>query len=177
MEPWNYEDVDVGVPKLPHGRLTPRPRTRIPDPPLPERAVSLEEWFDIPGFVGRYQVSTLGRVKSLPRPVPGWNGMKTRAKLIWGTADGRFRLHHGDTRKPVSLTLAEILLLTFVGPPPSDDHKATRRDGDPRNNDLANLYWALPSTRHNGELTQNGFESDDDSRLAAACERILRGGS
>jgi hypothetical protein len=34
--------------------------------------MELEIWKDIPGWEGFYQVSTLGRIKSLPRPI--WNG-------------------------------------------------------------------------------------------------------
>ena len=33
---------------------------------------AVEEWKDVPGYVGKYQVSNIGRVKSLKRPV--WNG-------------------------------------------------------------------------------------------------------
>jgi hypothetical protein len=32
----------------------------------------------------------------------------------------------------------------FVGPAPSG-HECCHRDGDPSNNDLANLYWGTPS--------------------------------
>jgi hypothetical protein len=31
---------------------------------------NLERWQDIPGFENKYQVSTMGRVRSLPRETP-----------------------------------------------------------------------------------------------------------
>lgn len=44
--------------------------------------ISGEMWADIHGKEGQYQVSTLGRVKSLARTVPTWNGHKSIPGMI-----------------------------------------------------------------------------------------------
>ena len=38
--------------------------------------MAFEEWRDIPGFVGLYKVSNLGRIKSVPRNVKKNNTTK-----------------------------------------------------------------------------------------------------
>lgn len=41
-----------------------------------------EEWRDVVGYEGRYQVSSMGRVKSLERKVPKWDGERTVKERI-----------------------------------------------------------------------------------------------
>ena len=41
-----------------------------------------EEWRDVVGYEGRYQVSSEGRVKSLERKVPKWDGERTVKERI-----------------------------------------------------------------------------------------------
>ena len=41
-----------------------------------------EQWKDITGFEGIYQISSTGRIKSLKRVVPTWNGTKTIPEKI-----------------------------------------------------------------------------------------------
>ena len=41
-----------------------------------------EEWRDVVGYEGRYQVSSMGRVKSLERKVPKWYGERTVKERI-----------------------------------------------------------------------------------------------
>ena len=42
---------------------------------------SFEVWRDIPGYEGAYQVSSLGRVRSLPRMIPVFNSRKQRLQF------------------------------------------------------------------------------------------------
>ena len=42
-----------------------------------QKMPEMEEWRDIPGYEGIYQVSSIGRVKSLPKMVGhNWGGLK-----------------------------------------------------------------------------------------------------
>lgn len=41
--------------------------------------------------------------------------------------------------------VAKVVLETFVGPPPSPEHKPFHLDGDLRNNCAANLEWRIPN--------------------------------
>ncbi|GJJ22261.1 NUMOD4 motif-containing HNH endonuclease [Mycolicibacterium mageritense] len=106
-----------------------------------------EEWRPVAGFEGVYEVSNLGRVKSLPRMTP------TR----WGTprfhAGGILKAKTSPTTGYVCVTLVDanrglkryanihrLVLDAFVGPCP-DGMEACHNDGDRANARLDNLRW------------------------------------
>lgn len=100
-----------------------------------------EEWRDIDEFKGIYQVSNLGRVRSVERyintrtypaqiikPFAGNNGcvmVKLRQK------------NKGQLRRSV----AKLVLLAFVGEPPGTAKAVRHKDGDQNNNYVGNLEW------------------------------------
>lgn len=108
-----------------------------------------EVWKDVPGFKGVYQVSSLGRVKSLPRKCG--RGKHRRAvpgrimRIVPHVRDGvvefasvRLQSPRGFTRQ-VSIT--RLVLMVFKGRPPHRGAIALTRDGDPLNPAISNLYW------------------------------------
>lgn len=116
-------------------------------PPKPKE---VEEWRDIDGYEGLYQISNLGRVKSLERPCSGntrtipeiirkpnvMKGYHCMA-LIRGGKHKVFRVHR---------LVAEY----FICPQPTPEHQINHIDGDKANNNAENLEWVLPieNTRH-----------------------------
>lgn len=105
-----------------------------------------EVWKDIPGYEGKYQVSTLGRVKSLPRYVdaihprygtPYKQRVKGRIKKTTVNAVGYpvANLGHNDV-KPVHVLVA----LAFLGEP-LPDSEVRHLDGDRKNCCLSNLSY------------------------------------
>lgn len=107
-----------------------------------------EEWRPVPGF-DSYEVSSLGRVKSLGRYVKRMRyGKSYRTwmpeKILKGSAiqSGHLQvvLSPNDGSKPRSLLIHRILLTTFVGPCP-DGMEGCHRNGNPADNRLENLRW------------------------------------
>lgn len=112
-----------------------------------------EEWKDIEGYEGKYQVSNLGRVKSLERVVPnGESGFRivkekflqtksNQNKYIKVSLSGRsFRVHR-------------LVAEAFIENPnslPEVNHK----DGLKCNNVITNLEWCTPkhNINHNKKL-------------------------
>ena len=106
----------------------------------------MEQWKDIVGFEGLYQVSDLGRVRSLDRAVAGARGSK---RLIRGrilvlkhnssTSDHLFVLLSSGNKK-FKRYVHRLVLSTFleVCPP---EKECCHNDGDPTNNCLSNLRW------------------------------------
>lgn len=109
---------------------------------------STENWRPVPGYEGYYEVSDLGRVRSLD----GLDnrGRRRNGKLLSPSLRSGYRriqLHRdGMGRTEYVHTL---VLCAFVGPRPSG-HEACHGEGGPLDNRLANLRW--------GTSTDNNFD-------------------
>lgn len=107
-----------------------------------------EEWRDVVGYEGLYQVSNYGRVKSLGRVVERKNGRPLTVKeriLKAGNGHGGHKVVafsvDGEIR---SFQVHCLVLEAFVGPRPAEDGvrwEACHWDGDPSNNAAENLRW------------------------------------
>ncbi len=111
-----------------------------------------ELWRDIPGFVGSYQVSSLGRVKSLPRLVPVFNSFRGVAfarrcpgrVLRPAVCDraGHVSVHLG--RRTRGIPVHQLVMLAFYGPPPPG-LEAMHLNGIPTDNRVENLRYGTHS--------------------------------
>ncbi len=99
-----------------------------------------EEWRPIRGHEGRYEVSSLGRVRSLPRkrcPV---------LRILGERLDKQGYVHvalYADG--PRSFLVHRLVCLAFHGDPPADRPDVNHIDGSKRNNAAANLEWTNDS--------------------------------
>lgn len=109
-----------------------------------------EKWASAAGFAGLYEVSTLGRVKSIPR-------------VAW-RSDGRPQLVKGGILRPATRkcggyqhvvlrkdgthhtrTVHRLVLEAFVGLRPHD-LECCHSNGNPQDNRLENLRWDTPKS-------------------------------
>lgn len=113
-----------------------------------------ERWIAAPGFEGRYEVSTRGRVRSLQRKVRaghGWRIVPEKVLTVsWHGNHGAYpyvTLNRG--RRRINFQLHRLVLLSFVGPPPSPGcHAAHGPDFNPANCRLDNLRWLTPAENY-----------------------------
>ena len=106
-----------------------------------------EQWRPIPGFEGYYEASDLGRIRSLDRyVVRGGHRHRAYGRILRPVRAGKGYWYvslcgpAGQVREAVH----RAVLAAFVGPCPSE-HEAMHLDGDPGNNQLANLRWSSRS--------------------------------
>lgn len=99
-----------------------------------------EVWRDVKGLEGFYQVSNIGRIKSLV----GWNGHKyvRREKIILPTPDKEGRMHIKLSKfgEKINLKIHRIIAEAFI-PNPNSYKVINHVDSNPSNNDISNLEW------------------------------------
>lgn len=162
-----------------------RPRPRQMErrtEPVPD--LEGEIWVAVAGFEGRYEVSNLGRVKSLDRYRP-----KARAKHEFQIVRGKLLspAHDCDGYPIVSLcggsravhlrrSVHSLVAAAFLGPRPNGLHVLHRND-DKEDNSATNLYYG--TNADNGkDRAKNGKSSKGEERhnatLKAEDVRIIR---
>lgn len=120
-------------------------------------STAAEEWRPVVGFEGHYEVSNLGRVRSLDRPIPVRRpGAVThyrpiRGRMIRLCLDTRGYLVLGLSKDGVRITgIVHLLVLeAFVGPPPPG-HECRHLNGVKTDARLVNLRW--------GTRSENAFD-------------------
>ena len=142
---------------------------------MPIRTIT-EEWRDVVGYGGRYQVSNVGRVRTLERKY-GRNktvepGLR-KCQVNFGYSVVMLR-RDGDFR---SRRVHRLVLEAFVGPCP-DGHETRHLNGHKLDNRVKNLAWGTRSEnardkiRHGTSLKgrrswvswENAILTEDDVR-------------
>lgn len=130
-------------------------------------STEIEEWRDVPGWEGLYQVSSLGRVKSLDRSVlvrqangnartVRYKGLVLKQKIA-STGYPGVMLTRSKAR--FSANIHALVCEAFHGPRPSPAHQVAHNDGSRTNNRADNLRWATVSQncldkRRHGTMVQ-----------------------
>lgn len=121
----------------------------------------MEIWKDIPGYEGRYQASTDGRIRSVDHRVRVVAHGTEATRLVRGRVlrPGKYCkaghvsvvLGHGEPGVPVH----QLIALTFLGPAP-DKCEVCHNDGNPGNNALRNLRYDTRSENIKDVIRQGG---------------------
>lgn len=96
-----------------------------------------EEWRDVAGYDGDYQVSNLGRVKSTKK----WRGDKSCRILSGYTKNDYPVVSLGRPRK--EFYVHRLVATCFLGH--NNGMEVNHKDGDKANNQLTNLEWVSHS--------------------------------
>lgn len=123
-----------------------------------------EEWRDVEGYESLYQVSNLGRVKSLERVVMNNGGLQHKYEKIlkFNVSRGYHIVHLSKEGKVKAFTVHRLVAIAFI---PNEDNKPNvdHIDTNPSNNHVDNLRWVTqhenamnPLTRINNSESKKG---------------------
>lgn len=102
-----------------------------------------EEWRDVPGYEGYYQVSNKGRVKSVERMVPRGNHtypVQERILMTPPSSLGYPMVNLSKNSSGRTCFVHHLVMSAFVGPCP-DGCNVNHIDGDTTHNDFRNLEY------------------------------------
>lgn len=109
----------------------------------------VEEWRDVVGFEGLYQVSSLGKVKSLSKPTyngKGWYLSKEKILKPNILAKGYLQVDLKKNFQRNLLQVHRIVAMTFI-PNPNGYPQINHINGNKQDNRVENLEWC--DNRHN----------------------------
>ena len=112
----------------------------------------MEQWKDIKGYEGLYQVSNEGRVKSLK-----WN----KEKILKGGhhTKGYLQLCLYKDGQVIMKKIHRLVAEAFI-PNPNNYKEVNHKDENKENNSVENLEWCTQEYNHNyGTRTQRQIES------------------
>ena len=98
-----------------------------------------EMWKDIKGYEGMYQISNLGKVKSLPRDTRNRfkNGRIMKPML---SNTGYYMIGLYKNRQYKRFSVHRLVALNFI-PNPHNLSEINHKDENPKNNCVSNLEW------------------------------------
>lgn len=104
----------------------------------------MEIWKEIPGYEGLYQVSNLGRVKSLSRDI--WNGkafFTSKEKILKPNilAKGYLQVELKKDKKRHPSQVHRLVALAFVNNPNVEYNQVNHINGQKQDNRADNLEW------------------------------------
>ena len=132
-----------------------------------------ELWKPITGYEGKYEVSNLGRIKSLSRIIKQKNGRQRKIKeriLVparMGNYHGVVLCNDNGMKKHY---IHRLVCTAFLGNPIGDRITVNHIDGDKYNNKLSNLEWSsysenLKHAYRNG-LNENSGEKNHYTKFS-----------
>jgi hypothetical protein len=122
-------------------------------------ATHKESWRPIPGYKDAYEVSDLGRVRSLDRVVVRSDGRRYRyaGKILQLNPVNGYALVHLGSQSGTK-KVHQLVALTFVGPCPAEGMEVCHSNGDSADNRVENLRWdthgnnLCDKTRHGTDI-------------------------
>lgn len=132
----------------------------------------LEQWKDIEGFEGMYQVSNTGKVRSFRRCAKG------RELTPWYAKNGYCQVYFVVDNKRIAKKVHRLVAQAFIENPESKP-EVNHVDGRKENNHVSNLEWStrqenMNHARKTGLLDDNGENSKNAKLTNDQAEQIRK---
>lgn len=132
-----------------------------------KQKLNIEIWMNIEGYEGMYQVSSLGRVRSLDRVVEVHTEQGIEERAYKGRIlaqrddkDGYKRVTLSNEGKHTTCQVHRLVAKAFI-PNPEGKSEVNHKDMDKQNNELFNLEWNTrqENARHYADSTLDRKEA------------------
>lgn len=117
-----------------------------------------EVWKSIVGFEGLYEVSDLGRVKSLERPTNQFSCPFIRKQQL--NKFGYLTVGLTKNNKPKTFTVHRLVAMAFILNPDNKE-QINHKDGNKKNNRLSNLEWCNAQENQSHRYLELGHEASN----------------
>ena len=139
----------------------------------------MEVWKDIAGYEGFYQISSLGRVKSLARVITKSNGVKLNVKETIRKQSkcpkGYLFISLNGENKRKMHKVHRLVAETFI-PNPDNKPQVNHIDGNKRNNKVENLEWVTNSENQIHALDKGLVKRNINSHRSKRVRQYTRDG-
>lgn len=140
-----------------------------------------EEWKSVLGWDGIYEVSNLGGLRSVDREVAFYNQFGICYRKFYGKVlkcspgkNGYRQVHLRDTvERARTDNLQSLVAEAFIGPRP-DGMEIIFRDGDKKNCEASNLYYATHKERGENTTATGRSAKGEASGNASLTEAEIR---
>jgi hypothetical protein len=136
--------------------------------------LTVETWKPVSGFEGLYEVSNLGRVRSLTRTIA--NGRTFEGvilKAICSNHYGHLKVSLSRNGTSCGRLIHRLVALAFIGPCPPD-MECAHNDGDPTNNRAENLRWDTRKGNHADKREHGTAQVGENNSLSKLSEADVR---
>lgn len=109
-------------------------------------SMSVEIWKDITGYNGLYQVSSMGRVRSIDREVITSNGniMHYKGKMLKLRQKNGYSYALLCNKKEQTMRVHRLVAMAFI-PTDNDSMQVNHKNGNKSDNRVENLEWCTAS--------------------------------
>jgi hypothetical protein len=112
----------------------------------------MEQWLDVVGFEGKYEISNHGNVRSAKT--------KQLKKITFAKNDGRPFLNLWKNNEQKVVRPHRLVLEAFVEKCP-EGMEGCHTDGNQQNNHISNLRWDTPKNNHADKIKHNTSNSGE----------------
>lgn len=123
-----------------------------------------EIWKPVVGYEGLYEVSNLGRVKSLPKVLPRGGIIPERIKAIQKLKTGYLEVTLFKNGNPKHLLVHRLVAIAFIERL-RDKNTVNHIDEDKENNNSNNLEWVTQA--------ENNIHGTRINRAAHSCHKTV----
>lgn len=133
-----------------------------------------EIWKEVAGYEGLYEVSNLGRVRSLH--VSPLHGYTSGHILKPGNVRGYRQINMRKDGKSRSGLVHRLVARAFIGPPPTPEHQVNHKDLNKSNNVPENLEWVthVANILHAAPLIPRNKGEANHSKLTESDVKEIR---